>query len=384
MGARLRLSDLKRMAMRNIGFKRVKKGLCGALGVLLCASLVGSAAFYENGSTVSAQTATDGGASTATVSGSSNGKVNETALSSKEAENAFLQANDEIWVIGTLNGDGLISYAEKANMPLADYAATGKGKHKVNSMIAEQQQAVRSLGSAVLETKYNYTTVFNGVSMKIRYKDLKKLEESGYFKSVIISESYAVPDAVTENVVNVWEDTGIYKTEGVTSYTGQGTVIAVLDTGLDYTHSAFAMSNFPNLDTDNLALTYDDVQAKAETLEAAKTTAGLDADDVYISYKVPYAYDYADKDTDVYPNEDHGTHVAGIIGGKDDVITGVAVNSQLAIFKVFSNHKSGAETADILAAISDAVLLGVDAINMSLGTSCGFSREEDEENVNEI
>ena len=31
----------------------------------------------------------------------------------------------------------------------------------------------------------------------------------------------------------------------------------------------------------------------------------------------------------------HGTHVAGIIGGKDDTITGVATNAQLAIFKVF-------------------------------------------------
>ena len=40
-------------------------------------------------------------------------------------------------------------------------------------------------------------------------------------------------------------------------------------------------------------------------------------DDVYLSSKVPFAYDYAEKKADVFPIEsDHGTHVSGIIGGK--------------------------------------------------------------------
>ena len=40
--------------------------------------------------------------------------------------------------------------------------------------------------------------------------------------------------------------------------------------------------------------------------------------DVYINEKIPFAYDYADKDPDVAPyDSDHGTHVAGIIGGAE-------------------------------------------------------------------
>ena len=41
-------------------------------------------------------------------------------------------------------------------------------------------------------------------------------------------------------------------------------------------------------------------------------------------------------------------------------------------------------TAWILAALEDCVVLGVDVINMSIGTACGFSRESDEEKVDGI
>ncbi|MGN1077562.1 MAG: S8 family serine peptidase, partial [Candidatus Gallimonas sp.] len=101
--------------------------------------------------------------------------------------------------------------------------------------------------------------------------------------------------------------------------------------------------------------------------------------------KIPFTYDYADKDNDVFPyDSEHGTHVAGIIGGKDDEITGVAVDTQLVLLKVFPDLKEGAETEDILAALEDAILLGVDAINMSLGSSCGFAREEDGNFINDV
>ena len=83
-------------------------------------------------------------------------------------------------------------------------------------------------------------------------------------------------------------------------------------------------------------------------------------------------------------NSDHGTHVAGIIAGKDDTITGVAPNAQLIIMKTFSDVESSARTGWILSALEDCVMLGVDVINMSLGTDCGFSRPTDKENVNNI
>ncbi|MDE6373926.1 MAG: S8 family serine peptidase, partial [Clostridia bacterium] len=129
--------------------------------------------------------------------------------------------------------------------------------------------------------------------------------------------------------------------------------------------------------------------------------SGATVDDVYISAKVPFAYDYADSDADVYPSySQHGTHVAGIVAGKADSYTnkdgntatyvddkgnevnlpfrGVAPEAQLVICKVFTDdledeNLGGADAVDILDALEDCYNLNVDVVNMSLGTSAGFS-----------
>ena len=136
----------------------------------------------------------------------------------------------------------------------------------------------------------------------------------------------------------------------------------------------------------------------------AETRSGtLKGSDVYVNAKVPYAYDYADDDADVYPSySNHGTHVAGIIGGYDtngytdkdgnpidETFKGVVPDAQLAIFKVFTDDLDdpdigGAVAEDIIAALEDCVTLGVDVINMSLGTSCGFTTTNDGDDEGEM
>lgn len=346
----------------------------------------GNASAAAGGANASA--AAGSGVTVTEAYGDASAGLDQYALSDEKAEQAFLSDDDLVWVIATLEGDSLLDVAREKNLSIDEFALTREGIALSDRLVAEQDGVVRSLGSIVKAKKYNYTSVFNGVAMQIRYGDLEKVESNRKISNVIVSDTYTVPEAVTENVVNVWEETGIYKSENVTDFTGQGTIVAILDTGLDYTHSAFAMRNFPTLDTDRLAFSRDYVAGKISDLTAtalsAEQSVSLTIDDLYLSDKVPYAYDYADSDANVYPVNDHGTHVAGIIGGKDDVITGVALNAQLAIMKVFGDRDAGAETVDILAALSDAVVLGVDAINMSLGSSCGFSREEDDAYVNEI
>ena len=140
-------------------------------------------------------------------------------------------------------------------------------------------------------------------------------------------------------------------------------VIAVLDSGIDTDHDAFSVA------PENPRLTQTDVQNLRVDMHA--TTAR------YISPKMPFAFNYFDKTTRVDHNggSDHGTHVSGICAGndgKENGFRGVAPEAQIAVFKVMSDEGSGSY-ADILAGVEDAVRLGVDVINMSLGSTAGFT-----------
>ncbi len=200
-------------------------------------------------------------------------------------------------------------------------------------------------------------------------------------EKAIIGEEYArMETQLVENTVNVY-DTGIFDSSNV-PYDGSGVVVAVLDTGLDSNHTAFSPDNFTS---DHLGLTYEQVAAVVGQTKAAELFEGLSVDDVYVNEKVPFGFDYADCDPDVYStHNNHGTHVSGVIVGKDDVITGVAPNAQLVSMKIFSDVMDTARSAWILAALEDCAILGVDVINMSLGTSAGFSREQDNEEMNAV
>ena len=114
-------------------------------------------------------------------------------------------------------------------------------------------------------------------------------------------------------------------------FTGKGMTIAVLDTGLDTAHPAFA--NAPA----DAKFTKDYVSGilQAADLNAEALMPGVTADDVYLSAKIPFAFDYAGKDAQVAPgnkwdaeNLEHGTHVAGISAGYavdgEGAVTGVS------------------------------------------------------------
>ena len=254
-----------------------------------------------------------------------------------------------------------------------------------------------------------YNTIFNGFELIVKAGDfLDVCKTLGDDVNVIVGEVYKPAETkLVENKVNAFE-TGIFDTTGF-SHDGTGMVVAVLDTGTDYYHSAFSTSNFTAPEA-KWGLTYEKLESiinnknlAAEGLASGLTQSqvvellknpdhskdlfagSLTADDVYISGKLPYGYDYADRDSDVFPiNNHHGTHVAGIIAGKDDTITGVAPNAQIATMKIFSDTESSARTSWILSALEDCVALGVDVINMSIGTACGFSRETDKEQISGV
>lgn len=302
-------------------------------------------------------------------------------------ENGGYSDGDEIVAIVTLPDDALIdSYLETDTAAtVAEYARSAEGSRRTSSILTQQRALINELTKSNLIScvEYTYSTVINAVAVKTTYGNFAKIGELASVQKAYISDTFNRPQTAAGDVsaisnnVSVYE-TGIFDSSSV-SYTGKRTAVAILDSGFDCSHSVFR--NQP----DELWLTKDAVSEVLSDTNAAKTTSGLGISDVWYSNKIPFVYDYGDKDKDVFPyDSEHGTHVAGIIGGSDDVITGVAVDTQLVLMKVFPDLDDGAQTDDILAALEDAVLLNVDAINMSLGSSCGFAREEDGNVINDV
>ncbi len=305
-----------------------------------------------------------------------------------------VEDNQELSLLIKLDSETVLeAYEERShsmsNLSVGDYSVTREGL-AVSTAVTQDGKQVQSLlrkAGVSFTIGNSYDVLMSGFEIVITAKDYEKVVKAvGDSAQVLVSEEYAACETVSseggsvvKNDVNVYE-TGIFDSSE-SEYSGSGVTVAVLDTGLDYTHTAFDPSTFEGEEV----ITQANLAEKIGKLTASQTTSGLAVGDVYLNKKVPYAYDYADKDPDVYPiNSDHGTHVSGIIVGNDDVITGVAPNAQLVSMKVFSDSQSGAKNSWIIAALEDCVILGVDVINMSLGSAAGFAREEDNAAMREV
>ncbi len=298
-----------------------------------------------------------------------------------------IDKNDEISVIVTTEDKAVIDVYEGSDktMSLADFALKSNyAKLAKQNLAKDKAEVLAALDKQNIsyKTGEEYTTILSGFELVIKAADFENTCKSlGTGMNIIVGEEYNTCETqLVENAVDVFE-TGIFDSSD-SGYDGSGMVVAVLDTGIDSNHTAFSVDNFTS---EKLGLTYDDVAAVIKDTVAAEQLDGLTVDDVYINEKIPYNFDYADVDSDAYStHNNHGTHVSGVIVGNDDTIRGVAPNAQLVSMKIFSDVMDTARTAWIMAALEDCIVLGVDVINMSIGTACGFSRESDEEAVDGI
>ena len=118
---------------------------------------------------------------------------------------------------------------------------------------------------------------------------------------------------------------------GFSGATGSGTVIAVIDTGVDLDHPEFRD-------------------------------------------RITQGFDFVDYDNIADDGDGHGTHVAGTIAGADDGegITGVAPDASIMPIRVLDDEGYG-YTSDIIAGIRWAADNDADVINLSLGGG-GYSQ----------
>ncbi len=270
-----------------------------------------------------------------------------------------------------------------------------------------RQISDRVLGGKKLDVAWNLTLAANLISATVPYGTIEAIAALEGVKAVVLENTYAPCVVEREDVAQPQ----MYASLGMTGssltwnsgYTGAGSRIAVIDTGTDTNHQSL----------DNGAYLYALQQnAKAAGLSYESYLAGLDLLDqqeiasvlsqlniyeqdssltaakLYLNEKLPFAVNYVDRSSRLVVGHEsdgqgeHGSHVAGIAAanrfipsgnGYADaletvVMAGTAPDAQLITMKVFG-ASGGPSDSDYLAAVEDAIYLGCDAVNLSLGTS---------------
>lgn len=131
---------------------------------------------------------------------------------------------------------------------------------------------------------------------------------------------------------------------------GEGTVVAVIDTGVDYNHEDLQDNIWTN------------------SAEVSGTTGADDDNNGYVDDV--HGINLIDPNETPMDDHGHGTHVAGIIAMENNNVGGVGIAYKSKIMPIKSGGSDGTfYSSDIAKGIEYAYKNGADVINMSFGSS---------------
>ena len=303
-------------------------------------------------------------------------------------------------------GDGCLEDYDANEEPLSEFSSDAATENQREEMQVEQnavQEKILALDENA-EFVYSYTNLLNGFSAKVdadAISDILALPEvenvSGVGQVTVAEEPENTLPSLSLFSQNQSQSmkpmdtnsTNMMHTQKIwdVGYSGVGKTVAIFDTTLRHTHQLFSYVSDESRNAPGF-LTKDDVmknvldhESSLNLFKAFDKKAQDEARNgaIYVSEKVPFAFDYADGDTKVNDSDSssHGTHVAGIIAGNPGGSAsladakGVAYDAQILFYKVFPTGASSVGDDVIIAAVEDAVILGADAFNLSLGSYYG-------------
>lgn len=248
--------------------------------------------------------------------------------------------------------------------------------------LATRQSEIEAGAAALLGRELNpvhrYRVATNGIAVDLGPDEAKRLSKLDGIASVEPEQIHrlhtdAGPPWIGAD--DIWSGAG-----GVPATRGEGVVIGIIDSGINWDHLSFAdpggtggSHDFENPYDSQLGL--------------------CSEEDVVCNDKLVGVYDFVEDDpnTDVVEennngrdNTDHGSHVASIaagnpisglsVGNEPLVLSGVATNANIISYRACflgdpdDVDDDGCQGTALLAAIDQAVTDGVDVINYSIGS----------------
>ena len=319
----------------------------------------------------------------------------------QDAEQDVPAADEEVHVIILFEQKSLAKKGFSTKDLLEDEKAASYSSSLKKQQLSLVDRIEReALGGEELEIRYQFTVAVNGVATVVPYGRIEQILAVDGVADVYLEERYELDETVQPDTATAGEMVGSYSA-WADGYTGAGSRIAIIDTGLDLSHPSFSeggyyyslgisAASFGKKISDYNLLTKEEIKKALPNLSISADKNPPKADDLYRNAKVPFAYNYVDDGLDVShdaegdSNGDHGTHVAGIAAANRYVphydadgdlyydkqelgVTGVAPDAQLVVMKVFGVG-GGAYSSDYMAAIEDAIWLNCDSVNLSLGS----------------
>ena len=218
-------------------------------------------------------------------------------------------------------------------------------REKVKDKIFNKRSLIT--GNAISDTNSeeiimeDYRLIFNGIALNISEDEAEEIKKIDGVKSV--SRNMKVEILLADSVPLIQD--GILAGQldgngndctvsGEECLTGEGIKIAIIDTGIDYTHPDFGGCTSEQFLSGSCA-------------------------------KVIGGYDFINNDNNPMDDHGHGTHCAGIAAG-NGILKGVAPDAKILAYKVLDAGGSGSFNG-VIAGIERAVADGADVLSLSLG-----------------
>lgn len=203
------------------------------------------------------------------------------------------------------------------------------GRFRDDLAAIEAAPAATGVSNARVDREFFRT--FHGVSVRVtRRESIAAIAKLPYVRAVH-------PDLEVAGYTLSPQDL-VARQSIVTNSRGAGVVVAIIDSGIDYTHPALGGG-------------------------------------IGLGRKVIGGYDFVNQDADPMDDHRHGTHVAGIVAANSATISGVAPAASLLAYKVLNAQGRGRQS-DVIAAIELAIDPNgdgdfsdrADVANLSLGS----------------